>query len=614
MNTRNTPTPTTPATTPKRPGSHSAEGVEKRTTAAAKNRTATDRTGDQGAEAEGDRAKPARPRRESADRAGKGASRESRSREGGERRNAEEATATTDAHGGGEAAENPSLDSTQSKCVAPPVTCEDKNGESEGVEGFERPSLGTARERRTLRWNARRALWSASTLKAVRCCGRNLAFGKGMVMVKRSEHTSGYGGLGVCGSPWSCPRCSAVIAAHRSVEIGNAVATCQNNGGDVAMMTLTLRHNAGDDIDQLWDGLSSGWKETFRSHDYTGVKGRWRERKDGTARWSAGKLGDKERFNIAGTTRSVECTFGRPEMGGNGWHLHAHVLIYSTGKFADLLDRDGIANLLRLDREATDAEVRIVALALIGYRFFERWQRGVVKAGLPSPEGGGFDLRYVQDEGADFIGRYLAKSTLDVAAKVGAEVGGGRNTKTARFERNVSPFEMLDDLTRRDEAPKLGFRTPRRWDWMELPEGGSGVVDLDTGEVTEVKAPGEWSRWHAWERASKGRRQILWSLRIKEPGSDRERAWNAILDGRGRELTDEEIAEVKLDGTVVAAIQKSGWYQQMVWHPSWITDLLDVVEDADDDAAAIGAAEKWLNRHAVQHSKLDEIPEAYRRR
>lgn len=567
---------------PERPGSQSAAGVE--------NRTAADRTGDGGPAAKGTGRSP-QPRSQRADRAGEGQSREGR--------NAAGAAATVDATGGGAAAENTALDSIQSKCCAQPGPAETQTAKM--------GDLGSSRERRTLRWNARQALWSASTLKAVRCCGRQLGYGKGMVTVKKSGVSAGYGNLGVCGSPWSCPRCSAVIAAHRSSEIGNAVAACQANGGDVAMMTLTLRHNAGDDIEQLWEGLSAGWRETFGSTAYTGRKGCWRTNRNGSERWQAGKIGDRDRFNIAGTTRAVECTFGRPELGGNGWHLHAHVLLYSATKFSDLLDRAGVARLLMLDRPATDAESRMVALTLIGSRFFDRWQRGVVKAGLPSPEGGGFDLRYVQDEGADFIGRYLAKSTLDVAAKVGAEVGGGRNTKVSRVERNVTPFEMLDDLTRRAEAPKLGFRTPRHWDWLELPEGGSGVVDLDTGEITEVTAPGEWSRWHAWERASKGRKQILWSLCIKEPTTSRELAWNAILDARGRDVTDEEFAETELDGAVVAAISKEGWYNRMVWHPSWITDLLDAVEDATDDQDAADTAAAWLDYRGVERYTLEEV-------
>ncbi|CUU65185.1 tyrosine-type recombinase/integrase [Corynebacterium variabile] len=83
-------------------------------------------------------------------------------------------------------------------------------------------------------------------------------------------------------------------------------------------------------------------------------------------------------------------------------------------------------------------------------------------------------------------------------------------------------------------------------------------------------------------------------------------AWDAILDGRCRELTDEEIAEVELDGTVVVAIRKTGWYQKMVWHPSWITDLLDAVEDADDDVQVVQVAAAWLGERGVDRLPAHE--------
>lgn len=536
----------------------------------------------------GDRAKPARPQRTVGAEA-----------VGVEGRKAEAVAATGDMPGGGAAAESGPLDSTQSKCVAPPVNCEDGN---EAMEA-------SPRSRRRLRWSARAALWSASTLKSVRCCGRIL--GRGLhdqadwVNVKKAGNLAGYGNLAVCGSPWACPRCSAVIAMERSQEIGRAVQECHAQGGDVAMMTLTLRHNAGDSIEDLWEGLSAGWRSTFGCHGWTGVKPRKRKGKNGKTRVVPGKVGDRDRFQIAGTVRSVECTFGRPELGGAGWHLHAHVLIYASTKFSDMLDRDGVSRLLDLDRPATDAEVRMIALALIGYRCFGRWQEGVQVAGLPAPTGDGFDLRAVEDQGAEFIGSYLAKSTLDVAAKVGAEVGGGRNTKSGHFDRNVTPFELLDDVTRRGDAPRLGFRTPRHWDWLDLPEGGSGVVDLDSGEVTEVKAPGEWSRWHAWERASKSRRQILWSLTVKNPISHREHVWNDILDARGRDKDDKEIAEVEVRGETVAQISRAGWYRRMVWRPTWLTDLLEVVEDAEDNDTAALVAERWMKDHDVGSSAVE---------
>lgn len=501
------------------------------------------------------------------------------------------------------------LDSTQSKCCHTPVTCDDADD-----------LLGTdSRSRRRLRWNARAALWTASSLKAVRCCGRLMGHGVyddqdyASVPIKKSGDSAGYGNLATCGSVWSCPRCSAVIAMQRSVEIGRAVKACQEAAGSVLLMTVTLRHNAGDELGDLWEGLSSGWRRMFGSVAWTGRSARQWTDKQGRERHAKEKVGEKSLFQACGTTRAIECTYGRPRLGGQGWHLHAHVLVFLACPLVDLVDREAVRRLLHVDT-VTDEVVSVVASAMIAMGLFDRWCTGVVKAGLERPEGQGFDLREIKDGGAEFIGGYLSKSTLDVAARVGAEIGGGRNTKQTRLDRNVTPFELLDDLTRREDAPRLGFRTPRHWTWMELPEGGFAVVDLDTGEVTEFMSAGEWPRWHAWEQASKGRRQILWSQRVKEPVTAREELWNTILDARGQEETDEEIADREVDGAVVAEISRAGWYQAMVWHPSWLTELLEVVEDAASDEAAGVDAVLWGRAHAVDIRPAKDAKAAAERR
>jgi hypothetical protein len=93
-------------------------------------------------------------------------------------------------------------------------------------------------------------LWQASSLKAVRCCGRMLhndAIGDpddGQSVVIRRREVDGrmvasYQGLMTCGSVWSCPRCSAVIAHTRAEEIGSAVRECYRRGGKVYLLTLT---------------------------------------------------------------------------------------------------------------------------------------------------------------------------------------------------------------------------------------------------------------------------------------------------------------------------------------------------------------------------------------
>lgn len=497
---------------------------------------------------------------------------------------------------GGEAGGNGPLDSSESKCWAPPLTC----GDTEAVYD--------ANQRRRERWQARAALWDASTLPGVRWCGRMMGTGHHdegeheSVPIRRGMESAGYAGLATCGSVWACPRCSAVIAMERSTEIGRAVEACTKAGGAVYLLTLTMRHHAGHGLSELWDGLASGWRAVTGSEDWTGRSARTRTGKNGQVRSVPGVVGDRERFGIAGTIRSLEATYGRPAHGGKGWHLHAHVLIFTTVSLGSWLAPADVARALRIPAgDVTDAAKEAVGIALLSWRIFGRWIDGVTAAGLPSPSGAGLDLRPVGDGGAHYIGRYLQKSTFSAAARLGAEVGGGRNTKTTRRESSVTPFEMLADLSINPETGRYKFRVPRSsWMLAELPEGGWGVVDTSSGEVAELRAPGEWQRWIEWEQCSKGRRQILWSQRMKDPQVDREILWNTLLDARGRTEADEEIAAREISGSTVARIARESWFRHMTRRPEWLTDLLEVVEAAVSDEAATAAATAWGRERGVE--------------
>jgi hypothetical protein len=419
----------------------------------------------------------------------------------------------------------------------------------------------------------------------VRCCGRLLHNdgvadpddGQGVIVKRRlvdGQAIASYGGLVTCGSVWSCPRCSAVIAHSRAEEISSAVRECHRRGGTVYLMTLTMRHTAEDRLKDVWNALSQGWRSAFGTRSWSGQRLRTAERSGRTFDIPA-IMGDAERFDVAGLTRVVEATYGSPAHGGNGWHLHVHALIFSPSSLTA-----GLADRLPQELAATKVDPSWLSSNFFAARVHDRWSAGLAKAGFRLPGDVAVDIRIISEDATDYVGRYLSKATYDAAVKVGMEMGGGVLTKEASVLRNRTPFEILAGLAESLDARGFGVRTPRRWAVTPAGNGDWAVLDLDTGEVTAVSPPGEWRIWHEWEQESKGRRQILWSRRRRLPASPREELWNALLDMRGStaEESDEAVASRDCDGEVLGEISRVDWYRIIVWRPTLIVTVLEAAE------------------------------------
>ncbi len=469
------------------------------------------------------------------------------------------------------------LDSTLSYCWGQAPKGENDADSPDGVG-----------ERRAIRWGARALLWQASTLRPVRQCGRVLRDDPGAPStgagVKRRDlakgAVAGYSGVTLCGSVWSCPRCSAVIAQRRAEEISRAVATCHRLGGRVYLMTTTVRHTRKDSLNDLFNALQKGWRAGLGGVAWSGRKERVRARK-GREWVEPAMLGDAERFGVAGRVRATEATVSLPGSGGHGWHVHFHALLFVTGNLGNGLREDLDSYLNGLFHTNSNWDRGGLGELAFGEQVFGRYRRAVEKAGFRAdPEG--FDLREVHDGGSEFVGSYLSKATYDVAARIGFEVASGAHTKDARTERNVTPFEILarcaDDL----QARRFGIRTPRRWEIIDLEDGTLSLVDLDTGSVEAITSPGLWALWHEWERSSRGRHQIHWSLRVVGD-SDRAELWNAVIAARGETEDDEAVAQVELQGERLGEIPRGAWYGRLVWRPSWLVGALEAAESGGQD-------------------------------
>jgi hypothetical protein len=208
--------------------------------------------------------------------------------------------------------------------------------------------------------------------------------------------------------------CAEKILAARTGELLKAIEAHVIAGGVVIMVTLTMRHAAGELLSDLWSGLAQAWRAA-----------------------AGGNRSTRRLFSgVRGWVRRVELTHGR-----NGWHLHIHALLFMHGP------------------------VGAEAALSVGRGMFDAWAGRLVTAGLRAPvrDSGGLDVK-VMDLGsarAD-LARYLSKGTYESAA---LELAGG-STKRAR-RGNRSPFDILADLAQQHEARDLAL-------WREYEQASRG--------------------------------------------------------------------------------------------------------------------------------------------
>lgn len=231
-----------------------------------------------------------------------------------------------------------------------------------------------------------------------------------------------YSGTIRCGGIWACPVCAAVLRSGRADEVARGVASHQKEGGGVALLTLTLRHRAGDPLARGIDALVASW----RSISSRSV---WKKK--------AGRLG------LVGTIRALEITHSRR----NGWHPHLHLLLL------------------------TDAPVHPADLADLQAWLSDVWAREVTKRGARTPSRErGVDLR-AADENGEVVARYLSKiQEKDDEPRrwgVAAEIARGDVKEGRKGSR--TPFEFLDS--------GYGY-APDRELWLEYVTATKGRAAL----------------------------------------------------------------------------------------------------------------------------------------
>jgi Replication protein len=270
------------------------------------------------------------------------------------------------------------------------------------------------RRRRRERHVLRGGLRDLTNLERVRKCGHVTVGAPGggpglRLTTSPAGPVAGLSGLLTCGSVWSCPVCAAKIATRRADELADVMRFALEQNCRASLVSLTMRHHAGQRLKDCWDALSTAWRAV--------VSGK---------QWAT----DAFLFQIRGWVKAVEVTRGR-----NGWHVHIHALII-------------------WDRPVTLEQARHVA-----DRMWRRWNRALVRKGFDSlRDDGGLDVRMATLVPGGFgLHEYFVKLSHEITGgQAKLAKGGGR-----------TPFQIAASATETGEAADVHAW----WEWEKASHG-----------------------------------------------------------------------------------------------------------------------------------------------
>jgi len=223
------------------------------------------------------------------------------------------------------------------------------------------------------------------------------------------------------------------------------------SGGQVILLTLTVRHSRFNHLRGLLDAVQYAWTKALSGRGWA----------DDQARWGS-PVGSKIRIPYV---RALESTHGDT----NGWHPHVHALLFVRG-----LEQ----------RDADD----------LGLAVFERWQRAVVRRGYEAPTTErGVDAKLIYPDSEGGVGdaaKYLVKAGWELAggaAKLGKR---GSVTPFGILRRFWETGDMADlDLWREWERATKGRR---QLTWSRGLRDLLGIgAEADDQEIVDEALEGE---------------------------------------------------------------------------------------------------------------------------
>lgn len=215
-------------------------------------------------------------------------------------------------------------------------------------------------------------------------------------------------------------------------------------------------------------------------------------------------------------------------LGSNGWHVHIHALLFLSAK------------------------VTPVTLFDLHDSMFGRWSRSLVRQGLAAPLALGQDVHLVTGPADRALADYFTKAT-DSAHAVGLELTHSQGKRARSVHKTSTPWALLD----------------------RIQEGDADALDL----------------WHAWETGSKGRRQLTWSVGLRD-----------LLHLRA-EKSDEDIAaeELGTNADDLVLIDSEGW-AHLCQTPARLAELLTITQ-----AAGLSGLRQALDAWDVSYSILGAL-------
>lgn len=388
---------------------------------------------------------------------------------------------------------------------------------SVATQTIQRPSPdgSSPNARRRDRFAARHTLWDESSLRRVRKCGRTPVDGQGVGL----RVTRGAPGGDVAGFS-GLSTCGSVWACP--VCAAKILAGRQEEL-EQALVEWTKR---GGKVAML--------TLTLRHHEHQSLETLWSAVTKCWAAVTSGRAWETAQARYGAPTERVVTRGARKGQtvtenrigwvraveathGENGWHPHVHVaLLLPAGATAKDLDE-------------------------LGCELFQRWRDAAVKAGLGAPRArhGGLHVK-LWDGRTGVLSEYFTKNEYSAdAGKLANEVTrGGKDARGG----NRTPFQILRD-----------------------------VVQLGTADDLDL--------WHEWESASKGRRQLTWSVGLRD------------LLLTEPELTDEELAEQEAGGVTELVVPTASWI--VLVNTRTTVDLLEIAETGP------GAAQEWLTARGL---------------